>query len=227
MARDPLLDPPSWAPRWLPTVDDLPRHRLMRWVVGGVFAAGLGACVLESANAPADPTLEPTVVDDAALDPTPSTTGAPGTTGTPDTGGASELAATFGTILGRLVTAAGEVLELCLLDADELAQRQRGLMGVTDLGEFDGMVFRNDVDSTGGFFMFRTLVPLRIGWFASDGAFVSAADMVPCESEDPAACETYFPDGAYRFAVEVFAGDPTGEAFAPGTRLELGGACPA
>lgn len=200
---DPLLDPPSWAPSWLPTIDDLRGMRLLRWVVTAVFVAGVAACVTEGADSPADPELGA---------PTSATSAPP----------AGSLAEQFGTVAARLVALSGEVIELCLLHADTIEERSTGLMQVTELQGHDGMLFSTEEPSDGAFYMYRTLLPLTIGWWDGDGAFVSRADMVPCPSEDPAACERYPAAGPYRFAVEVVQGDPLASRFEAGARLEVG-----
>lgn len=203
--RDPLLDPPSWAPSWLPTVDDVRGARLLRWLVTAVFVAGVAACVTEGANSPADPELG---------------TVAPETSATaPDGDG---LAERFGTVAAQLVGLSGEVLELCLLHADTAEERSTGLMQVTDLEGHDGMLFSMEEARTGSFYMYRTLLPLTIGWWDAEGAFVSRAEMVPCESEDPAACERYPAAGPYRHAIEVVKGDPLADRFEAGVRLQVG-----
>lgn len=212
--RDPLLDPPSWAPSWFPTVDDGRRARALGWVVGAVFVAGLAGCVAEGADQPADPT----VVE-------PSTTVA----STPPAEGATgSLAERFGTVVARLVDLSGDVVELCLLHADTTDERGQGLMQVTDLEGHDGMLFTVEEPVSGPFYMYRTVVPLTIGWFGPDGSFVSRADMVPCGSQDPADCTRYPPGGEWTAAIEVLQGDPLAERFVAGARLEVtGGACPA
>lgn len=202
--RDPLLDPPSWAPSWLPTVDDVREMRLARWLIGAVLAAGLVACVSEGANAPADPEVA-----------------APASA-------VSDLAGRFGTVAARLTTAAGEVLELCLLHADTVEERSQGLMRVTDLEGHDGMLFSNDAPSDAPFYMFRTILPLTIAWWDDAGTFVSRADMAPCESKDPADCERYPPAGPYRLGLEVVQGSPVAQRFEPGaTLVPTGEACAA
>ena len=96
------------------------------------------------------------------------------------------------------------------------SQRSQGLMGVTDLGSLDGMLFVFPVDSDGGFWMKNTLIPLDIDFFTADGGFVDSLTMAPC-TEDP--CPTYRPVGSYRYALEAPAGDL---AFVtPTSRLEL------
>lgn len=200
---DPLLDPPSWAPAWLPSIDDRRGARLLRWLVTAVFVAGVAACVTESADSPADPELGP-VASDAPAAP------------------ADGLAARFGTVVAQLVAASGEVLELCLLHADTAEERAAGLMQVTDLEGHDGMLFSMEEARDGAFYMYRTVVPLTIGWWDADGAFVSRADMVPCEAEDPAVCERYPAAAPFRFAIEVIQGDPLAVRFEPGARLQVG-----
>ena len=108
--------------------------------------------------------------------------------------------------------------ELTVAVAESPIQRSRGLMGVTDLGGLDGMLFVFQVDSDGGFWMKNTLIPLDIVFFAADGGFVDALTMAPC-TEEP--CPTYRPGGSYRYALEALAGDL---AFVtPTARLELNG----
>ncbi len=190
---DPLLDRPTWAPSWLPSVDDVRAMRWFRWMVGLVFAAGCAACVVESADSPADPTLgDPAGEDDPTVSAPDSVTG---------------LAADFGTILVDVVTASGEVLELCLLHADEPAERTEGLKGVTDLDGHDGMLFSFDEDVQSNFVMVDTVTPLTISWWAADGSFVSGTDMAPCTEPDANACTRFPAAGPYRHAIEVFQGE--------------------
>ena len=118
----------------------------------------------------------------------------------------------------------GRVTGCCLLVAATDEQRQRGLMEVTDLGGYQGMVFVWDDDTQGGFWMRNTPTPLSIAWFDADGRFVSTTDMAPC-SATADDCPTYPPEGPYRFAVEVFQGDLEALGVGPGSRLTLGGPC--
>jgi len=107
--------------------------------------------------------------------------------------------------------------ELDVAVAETPSQRSQGLMGVTDLGGLDGMLFVFQVDSDGGFWMKNTLIPLDIVFFTADGSFVDALTMAPCTG-DP--CPTYRPGGSYRYALEAPAGDL---AFViPTSRLEIG-----
>jgi uncharacterized membrane protein (UPF0127 family) len=123
------------------------------------------------------------------------------------------------------ITAAdGSQEACCVLVASTEEQRQRGLMEVTDLGGYNGMLFVWDEDVDGGFWMRNTPTPLSIAWFDADGDFVSATDMAPC-ADDETDCPVYPPEGPYRFALEVFQGDLDAFGVGPGSRLSVGGAC--
>ncbi|HEX5630327.1 MAG TPA: DUF192 domain-containing protein [Acidimicrobiia bacterium] len=84
--------------------------------------------------------------------------------------------------------------------ADTPERRTQGLMGVTDLGDLDGMLFVFDADSTSGFWMKNTLIPLDIAFFTAEGVLVDLLRMTPCEA-DP--CPVYEPAGSYRYAIET------------------------
>lgn len=94
--------------------------------------------------------------------------------------------------------------ELLVAIAGNAAQRQQGLMNIDDLGSLAGMVFVFDQDSSGGFWMKNTLIPLDIAFFDGSGEFVDGFVMEPCTTAD---CPTYRPSGSYRFALEMPAGD--------------------
>lgn len=87
--------------------------------------------------------------------------------------------------------------------ADTAGLRAQGLMGVTDLGERDGMLFVWDEDVSSGFWMKNTLIPLDIAFFRADGVLVDLLSMVPCVT-DP--CQVYQPSGSYRYALETEVG---------------------
>ncbi len=94
--------------------------------------------------------------------------------------------------------------EMAVAIADTPALRSQGLMGVTDLGGLDGMLFVFEEATDGGFWMKDTLIALDIAFFEAGGAFVDGFTMEPC-AEDP--CPVYHPTGTYRYAVETPAGD--------------------
>ena len=173
-----------------------PRVRILQWVIAALLIVGFGACIAEGADNPDDPELLESRFEG------------------------------FGEIAIRITPAEGSGLtptEECALLAATEEQRARGLMEVTDLEGYPGMVFRYSVDSTGGYYMRNTPMPLSIAWFAADGTFVSAADMAPCD--DRSDCPTYGATGPYRYALEVPQGELAALGIGPGSKLELLGAC--
>ena len=88
--------------------------------------------------------------------------------------------------------------------------RSRGLRGVTDLGDLDGMIFvwgGETVTST--FTMAGTLIDLDISFFDADGRFVDGFTMTPCATSS---CPSYAAAGPFAYAIEV----PAGSRPAPG-----------
>jgi len=100
------------------------------------------------------------------------------------------------------ITIDGQRMAVAVADTQEL--RSQGLMGVTDLGGLDGMLFVFEETTDAGFWMKNTLIPLDIAYFGRSGDYVDSFTMDPC-TEDP--CPVYRPSGSYRYAVEAPAGD--------------------
>jgi len=92
----------------------------------------------------------------------------------------------------------GESLLVALADTPE--RRSRGLMGVADVGDLDGMVFVLPKPSGGRFWMKDTLIPLDIAFFATDGSLLGVRKMEPCIA-DP--CPKYGVEGLWQWAIEV------------------------
>jgi uncharacterized membrane protein (UPF0127 family) len=129
----------------------------------------------------------------------------------------------FGEVAIAVTGPDGEVTGWCVLLAATSEQRQRGLMEVTDLGGYAGMLFVWDGDVSSSFYMRNTPTPLSIGWFDADGALVSTADMDPCA--DVEGCPTYPSGGRYRFALEVPQGSLDDVGVVGGSSLAVGGSC--
>lgn len=125
-------------------------------------------------------------------------------------------------LVAALVTSSdGEVCEVCLWLADDDRSRQRGLMGVTDLGDAVGMAFVWDQPRDGNFFMFQTPTPLSIAWFDDAGSHVGQTDMDPCMAANATSCERYTADSPYVVAVEMFGGQLDVIGIGPGASIEL------
>lgn len=191
-------------------------------------------CGGDGTSAPTPPASTPSSEEPPSSALTPSTTGAttstteslPEVTG-PFAPGRTRLPG-FGEVEVRIVPGPdGEPIILCVLLAETPEQRSRGLMGVTDpqLGGYDGMLFVMEEDTTGGFWMKDTLLPLSLAYLDADGATVDVEDMEPCGDQDP--CPGYPPSGPYRSALEVPQGGLAELGLAPGApaRLQVTGAC--
>jgi hypothetical protein len=97
--------------------------------------------------------------------------------------------------------------------APDPPSRTRGLSGRTSVPQGTGMVFLYPQDSTGGFWMKDTRVPLSIAFVATSGKVVSVSEMAPCRA-DP--CQVYYPGAPYRYAVELPAGGFAAAGVGPG-----------
>ena len=87
--------------------------------------------------------------------------------------------------------------------ADTQEERERGLMGRKTLGDDAGMLFTYENETSGGYWMKDTLIPLSIAFFGERGEILRILEMEPCR-RDP--CPTYDPGVWYYGALEVNAG---------------------
>lgn len=182
--------------------------RILRWAIIGVLVLGGLAFVVEGANRPADPTLAP----------------AGGQAGPSRTrfGDFGEIAFRIDGGMGAGPSARAAAMR-CALLAETEAQQGRGLMNRTDLGGYDGMIFRFATDTATSFYMKDTPLPLSIAFFDAGGRFVSAADMPPCINQPT--CPTYNAARPYRVALEVPQGALPGLGVGAETRLITAGPC--
>lgn len=96
-------------------------------------------------------------------------------------------------------TDAGAVMvEIEVADSPEL--QAKGLMHRESLDEDAGMLFLFFQETSTGFWMKDTLIPLSIAYFDRDGVILKILDMEPCE-KDP--CPTYDPGVSFQGALEV------------------------
>ena len=141
------------------------------------------------------PSPRPSPSPSASPNPTPSPTVAPAPSVAP-----SEP---FGTSEVVLRAPDGNGVAVGVYVAADAEQRGFGLMEREDLVDGTGMIFLFPRDTSGAFFMYRTLIPLSIAFVREDGTIVSVLDMEPCPAEDPDECPLYSPGGPYRSALEV------------------------
>jgi uncharacterized membrane protein (UPF0127 family) len=203
------------------------RRQVKRLALSAAVFAALAACASSApagSSAGGDTTV--TAAESAVDAALPAPVSAPGSA----TVGVEPEGFTAATV--EITKADGTTCEVCLWLADTAEERSRGLMGVTNLGTAAGMAFVFEQPTSGSFYMFQTVTPLSIGWFAPGGALVSMADMDPCESDDSNQCER-FPAGAdFDLAIEVFQGDLAAVGIEPGSSARVitgteAEACPA
>lgn len=201
------------------------RRQVSRLVLSAVVLITLAACA--SSN-PAASTVDsetgvtaavntvapvaPLVENDEAADTTP-------TSPVFETVGVQPEGFTTATV--EITKSDGTTCEVCMWLADSADERGRGLMGVTDLGTAEGMAFVFEQPTNGSFFMFQTVTPLSIGWFAPGGALVSTADMAPCASDDSSQCERFRAGAEFDLAIEVFTGDLAEVGIEPGASAKV------
>lgn len=200
---------------------DTARLAWLRRAVYAVVALGLVAFVVRGADGPADPVLAP----ERTAAPAPA--GAAPAAGCGTTRGLTPFPG-FGEVAFTVTAADGTTaFDGCAHLAATPEARAEGLMGKADLGGYDAMVFRFDAPSTGGFFMFRTVVPLSIAFIGADGGLVSATDMAPCTEQEASACPSFPPAGPYLHAVEVPQGALARLGIVPGATVAFGEGSPA
>jgi uncharacterized membrane protein (UPF0127 family) len=158
---------------------------------------GAAACGSEESSPPTTTVSSPATTD-----------GDPATTSTADESGAAVV----------IETAAGGEVVVPVEVADTPDEREVGLMNRPSLPEDAGMIFLFEDDTSGGFWMKDTLIPLSIAFTDAAGTIVTILDMEPCEA-DP--CEIYDPGVSYRSALEVNQGAFSRWGVQEGDRLTL------
>jgi uncharacterized membrane protein (UPF0127 family) len=81
--------------------------------------------------------------------------------------------------------------------ADDPGERSVGLMNRESMPEDHGMLFTWPSDSTSGFWMHNTLIPLSIAFIAADGTVLHIEDMAP-QTDD-----LHHSPQPYRYAIEA------------------------
>lgn len=116
-----------------------------------------------------------------------------------------------------------DTFQLSVEIAETPNQRQIGLMERLQLPEDEGMIFLSyeESDSSTGFWMFRTRIPLDIAYLDRDGTIVSIRNMAPCQSRYVTGCPTYAADVPFWGALEVNGGYFDSRGIGLGDRVTL------
>jgi uncharacterized membrane protein (UPF0127 family) len=111
--------------------------------------------------------------------------------------------------------AAGDEVVLSAEVADDAEERARGLMFRESLAEDAGMIFVYAEDTTIGFYMRDTTIPLSIAFIARDGVIIDIQDMAPLDQT------LHYAPGPYAYAVEVNQGWYTRNGIGVGDSVEV------
>ena len=129
--------------------------------------------------------------------------------GTEDTGAATTYTGLghFDSAGVQIITAA-DTANLKVEVAKTPEQHQLGLMERTKMPDDHGMIFVYDTpqDTLGGFWMYRTRIPLDIAFIDPGGSIVTIHTMQPCVSPNAQLCPSYRPTAPYLHVLEVNAG---------------------
>lgn len=116
-------------------------------------------------------------------------------------------------------TSGGKEVEVRVEIADSEAERAKGLMNRTALGEERGMLFVFPSEQPLSFWMKNTLIPLSIAYIDSEGRIIDIQDMKPLDDEPP----NYDSSGPAQYALEVNKGFFNERGVEVGDRAKLPG----
>jgi uncharacterized membrane protein (UPF0127 family) len=121
------------------------------------------------------------------------------------------------------IETAADTFHLTVEIAERDDQKVHGLMERLRLPETSGMLFLYSElqDSSSGFWMFRTRIPLDIAYLGDNGQILSIAAMEPCSSPYTQSCMMYAAGVRYCAALEVNRGFFTRRRIGLGDRVVL------
>jgi uncharacterized protein len=119
------------------------------------------------------------------------------------------------------ITTATDTIRLPVEIADTDDEQGYGLMDRTKLDDNAGMLFVYDVmqDTSKGFYMYRTKIPLDIAFTDSTDVIISIVAMEPCTLVKPDFCTIYKPGARYQNALEVNRGFFARHGITPGAKI--------
>jgi uncharacterized membrane protein (UPF0127 family) len=109
----------------------------------------------------------------------------------------------------------GEEVVVNVEIADTIESRQLGLMFRPSMPPDAGMLFDFQGDTTSGFWMANTILPLSIAFITADGTILDTLDMQPLDTSG------VDPSGVYRYALEVNQGFFRAHNINPGDKMSV------
>lgn len=104
--------------------------------------------------------------------------------------------------------------------ADTPAQRERGLMGVTNMAPHTGMLFVFDNDAPVAFWMKDTLIPLDMVFVGPDGIVRRVFARVPVVPRTLPDAQIPLEQATAKYVIELPAGEAAKDGLQPGARVE-------
>jgi uncharacterized protein len=129
---------------------------------------------------------------------------------------------TFDSTTARVITAS-DTIPIVVEVAEREDQRAWGLMERLSLPDDRGMIFLHtrEQPAEGGFWMYRTRIPLDIAYIDADGIIVGIRAMEPCPRIDPDSCPSYPAGAAFYSALEMNRGWFAERGVGVGDRVEI------
>lgn len=169
-----------------------------RWIVGAAVGASVvGASVLAApfvaagAGAPASPTVTPRVV-------------------IPEVSSDRDIPE-----IAVNVSEGASTATLDLRVAATTEERARGLMWITEMPADAGMIFVFPADTTEGFWMENTYLPLDIAFISGSGQLIAVLPGKPLDTT------VLKPGARYRYAIETNVGWWSAHGFSAGAQVTL------
>ncbi len=117
-----------------------------------------------------------------------------------------------------IINSKGEEVRMIVEIADTPESRQLGLMHRSSMPPDHGMLFDFGENTTSGFWMANTILPLSIAFITADGAILNVEDMQPLDTNTTHAA------GPYRYALETNQGFFAAHSIVAGNKVILPGA---
>ena len=103
----------------------------------------------------------------------------------------------------RKITFMPSKVSVVVEEAKTPAERSKGLMYRTSMGELEAMMFSFEESTRQSFWMYHTRIPLTVIFLDETLRIVDMQHMAPCPGENPGACPVYTSRVNARHAIEV------------------------
>lgn len=103
------------------------------------------------------------------------------------------------------------------------AQQTRGLSGLTELAEDEGMLFAYEAEGSHSIWMKEMVFPIDIVWIDSEGKIVHLEEQVPTPEDGQVELPIYSSEDPARYVLELAAGVVAEQGLEVGQKVEIKG----